>query len=239
LSVDGTGIINVAMGSINNPTGAETNNYGNYASMSTSADAGSTVNFGITYGTGFTYGTKVWVDWNNDADFDDAGELVYTGLSTNANPTTLNGSFVIPASAAVVGSHTVRIGGTDNDAGGTPCYSGYFGSYEDYTLVVTMPSAPAITSFTPASACAVSATLTVTGTGLLNATLKVGDTTIPTTSVTATEIVATVPAGVSGLVSVTTFVGSAVSTTEFSVATPAALAIAQVRLQFVQASLLV
>ncbi|MFP9117437.1 GEVED domain-containing protein [Flavobacterium sp. RNTU_13] len=224
-SVDDRGIINVTMGDINNTTVAEQGNYGNYTNLSTSAVAGATVNFNITYATGYTYGTKIWIDWNNDADFNDQGELVYTGVSGSANPFTLNGSFTIPASAAVVGTHTVRIGGTDDETVSDPCYTGSYGTFEDYTLVVTMPDAPAITSFTPAAACAVSSVLTVTGTGLLNATLKVGDTTITPTSVTDTQIVATIPAGTTGLVSATTFVGTAVSATEFTVTAPAALAI--------------
>jgi hypothetical protein len=223
-SVDGQGIIGVTLGTISNTTGAETGNYGNYTNLSTSADLTSTVNFSVTYGTSSTYGTKIWVDWNNDADFDDEGELVYTGLSAATNPATLSGSFVVPATA-VLGSHIVRIGGTDNNNGGTPCYTGTFGSYEDYTLVVTMPAVPVITSFTPDSACIENATLTITGTGLANSTVKVGTTTVQTTSVTATQIVATVPAGTTGAVSVTTVAGTATSTEAFTVSTPAALTI--------------
>ncbi|MFP5438018.1 MAG: GEVED domain-containing protein [Bacteroidia bacterium] len=224
-SVDGTGITRVVLGTINNPSTSETGNYGNYTAQSTTADAGTTVNFAITYSTGYTYGTKIWVDWNNDRDFDDAGELVYTGLSGSANPSTLSGSFVIPTTEGIGGPHVVRIGGTDNDSGGTPCYTDTYGSYEDYTLNVTIPAAPAITSFTPESACAATAELTITGTGLANATVKVGDTTVQTTSVTATQIVATVPAGVTGVVSVTTVGGTATTNNAFTVTTPEALAI--------------
>nr|WP_322624769.1 GEVED domain-containing protein [uncultured Flavobacterium sp.] len=223
-SVDNRGILSITLGTINSTSGTKPTNYGDYTNLSTTADVASTVNFGVTYGTRYTYGTKVWVDWNNDSDFDDEGELVYTGLSTADDPTTLSGSFVVPTTA-LLGSHRVRIGGTDNDNGGTPCYTGTFGSYEDFTLVVVMPAVPVITSFTPDSACAESATLTITGTALANSVVKVGETTIQTTSVTATQIVATVPAGVSGVVSVTTVAGTATTTAQFAVATPAALEI--------------
>lgn len=223
-SVDGSGILSVTLGTINSTSGTKPTNYGDYTNLSTTADLASTVNFGITYGTSHTYGTKIWVDWNNDTDFDDEGELVYTGLSAATNPTTLSGSFVIPTTA-LLGSHRVRIGGTDNDTGGTPCYTGTYGSYEDFTLVVVMPDVPVITSFTPDSACAESAVLTITGTALANSVVKVGETTVQATSVTATQIVATVPAGVSGVVSVTTVAGTATSTAQFAVATPAALTI--------------
>jgi len=88
------------MGDINNTTGAETGNYGDYTMFSTVAEQLSTVNFAITYATGYTYGTKIWIDFNDNASFADAGELVYTGLSTSTNPTTLTGSFSIPLTAS-------------------------------------------------------------------------------------------------------------------------------------------
>ncbi|WP_297868830.1 GEVED domain-containing protein, partial [uncultured Flavobacterium sp.] len=136
-SVDGSGIVNVTLGDINNSTGSETGNYGDYTAQSTSSTQLSTVNFSITYATGYTYGTKIWIDFNDNGDFTDAGEQVYFGLSTSANPTTLSGSFNIPLTAPL-GAHRMRIGGTDNDAGpSTPCYTGAYGSFEDYTITIT------------------------------------------------------------------------------------------------------
>lgn len=219
-SVDGQGIINVTMGTINNTTGAEPGNYGNYAAQVATFDAGEEVAFSITYATGYTYGTKIWIDWNGDLDFDDEGELVYTGLSTNANPTTLSGTFMIPASASVIGSHRVRIGGTDTDTGGTPCYTGTWASYEDYTINVVLPPPPVVDSFTPDAYCAVEGEITITGTGLGNAVVTVGGTEINVTSNTATEIVAVAPAGVSGTVTVTTVSGDDTTTDVFSVNAP-------------------
>jgi hypothetical protein len=222
-SIDNQGIVNVVMGTIANPTGSEPGYYANYSNLSTDVVLGSTVNFSITYQTGYTYGTKIWVDWNNDADFDDAGELVYTGLSTNANPTTLSGSFMVPADAALAGSHRIRIGGTDNDTGGTPCYTGAYGTYEDYTINAVMPPAPVVTGFTPASYCAATGDITITGTSLGNATVTIGGTAITLTSNTNTEIVATIPAGVSGPVAVTTVAGTSTTATSFSVTQPTPL----------------
>lgn len=222
-SVDGIGITNVKIGTINNTTGAEPGRYGNYAAQSTEVFAGSVVPFSITYETGYTYGTKIWVDWNNDTDFDDEGELVYTGLSTNASPSVLSGTFTVPSTPGIVGSHLMRIGGTDADAGGTPCYNESYGTYEDYTLNVILPVAPVITGFTPASYCAVDGVITITGTYLGEATLTIGGTAVVLTSNTNTQIVATVPAGVSGVVSVTTFGGTATTNTSFAVNTPPAL----------------
>ncbi|MFP9112730.1 GEVED domain-containing protein, partial [Flavobacterium sp. RHBU_3] len=155
-SQDGSGITNFTLGAINNTTGSESGYYGNYTSLSASAGQGTTQPFSITYSTGFTYGTKIWVDWNNDYDFTDSGELVYTGLSAANNPTTLTGSFVVPSGASL-GAHRMRVGGTDNDSGpDTPCYASYYGTFEDYTLNVTAPPA----CFTPTNLTAVPATYT-------------------------------------------------------------------------------
>jgi len=152
---DPNGITNVTMGSINNTTGIEANNYGDYSSLSTNVAQTTTVTVNITYKTGFTYYTNIWVDWNNDGDFNDTGELVNTGQqSTNANPTTLVLTFVVPAldsnSASTVGPHRLRIGGIDEPTftGGalTPCRIGQYQVFEDYSIFVTVPP-PALTLF--------------------------------------------------------------------------------------------
>ena len=165
-SVDGSGITNVTFGTVNNTTAAETGNYGDYSSLSSSHAQTTAVNVDITYATGYTYGTKIWVDWNDDLDFDDSLELVYTGLSTSANPTTLNASFSVPVSAPL-GSHRMRIGGTDNNSGPSNyCYTGSYGSFEDYTITVTAaPSCSPPTALNVSSITGTSASLGWTSQG--------------------------------------------------------------------------
>ena len=137
-SVDGTGITNVMFDTINNTTGAEPGNYGDYSSMIGNAAQSTTASVDIVFSTaGLDYNTKIWVDWNNDLDFDDAGEEVFTGVSSSANPSLLTATFLVPASAAL-GQYRMRIGGTDF-AVPTPCYTGTWASYEDYTINVTPP----------------------------------------------------------------------------------------------------
>jgi len=133
-SVDGTGITNVTCGTINNSTGVETNNYGNYSAQVATYMQSTTVTVNITFSTGYTYETKIWVDWNDNGDFTDAGENVYTGTSLSANPTTLVATFTVPI-AAIIGNHRMRIGGADVGPP-TPCYTGTYASFEDYTLNV-------------------------------------------------------------------------------------------------------
>ena len=141
-SVDNSGITNVSFSTVNNTTSTETNNYGDYSAMVGDISQTTTVAVDITYETGYTYVTEIWIDWNNDLDFEDAGENVYSGTSTSANPTTLNASFVVPLNAPL-GHHRMRIGGADTGPP-TPCYTGSYGSYEDYTVnVIAPPSCPA------------------------------------------------------------------------------------------------
>jgi hypothetical protein len=154
---DPNGITNVLVGSINNTTGLEsaTAGYGNYSNLTTNVAQGTTIPVAITYGTGFTYFTNIWIDWNDDGDFGDSQELVYTGVSGNANPTTLNASFVVPTTVTngatttnTLGPHRMRIGGIDDPSftGGalTECRSGAYQAYEDYTVYVITPP-PALT----------------------------------------------------------------------------------------------
>jgi len=151
-SQDPNGITNVTMGTINNTTGIETNNYGDYSSLSTNTPQGATIPVSITFRTGFTYDTNIWVDWNNDGDFVDAGESVYTGTSGSAVPSTLNASFTVPL-AQPIGSRRLRIGSIDDPifTGGalTPCRVGAYQAFEDYTInVVVAPPALTISSNT-------------------------------------------------------------------------------------------
>lgn len=160
-SVDNSGITNVSYSSINNSTGTETNNYGDYSAMVGDISQTTTVSVDITYETGYTYVTEIWIDWNNDLDFDDSGENVYSGTSTSANPTTLNASFVVPANAPL-GHHRMRIGGADSGPP-TPCYTGTYASYEDYTVnVIPPPSCLTPTTINSTNVTATSADLSWT-----------------------------------------------------------------------------
>jgi len=133
-SVDGQGITNVTFSTVNNTTGAETGNYGDYSAQIGDVNRDATVPVAITFQTGYTYDTKIWIDWNDDLDFSDAGEEVYSGTSLATNPTTLAASFIVPSDAPL-GNHRMRIGSVDAGPP-TPCYTGSYGSYEDYTVNV-------------------------------------------------------------------------------------------------------
>ncbi|MBP5401468.1 MAG: choice-of-anchor J domain-containing protein, partial [Bacteroidales bacterium] len=142
-SIDGDGITAVSFGSgsntVNNtnyPTSSPY--YGDYHDMVGTVYAGATASIEITYVTGYAYRTIIWVDWDNDLNFED-GEQVYNDLSEATSPTTLTATFDIPAVQAL-GNYRMRIGGarTYFDSYEAPCYSGanFEAVFHDYTLNV-------------------------------------------------------------------------------------------------------
>lgn len=123
------GITNVTFGTVNNTTSAEAGNYGNYTAMSGTAHRSAIANVDVTLGgTGYV---KIWVDWNNDFDFADAGEEVYASVSASG---VVNATFTPPANTTV-GNHRMRIG-AGSSASLTACYTGANAEFEDYTLYV-------------------------------------------------------------------------------------------------------
>jgi len=145
-------IAKVVMGSISNSTGANSG-YGNFTSLSTSGTPGSSVSFNLTPGfpsggaLGLTKKTqpeywRVWVDFNRDGDFTDAGEQVYS--STSSSTGQISGSFVIPVGAAV-GNTRIRVSMKRN-AVASPCETFSYGEVEDYTLSVVAASPASGTS---------------------------------------------------------------------------------------------
>jgi len=174
-SVDGTGLTNVTFGSINNTTGNEagTAYYGNYSGFTTNVAQGATVPVTLTFSTSvFDYFVKIWVDWNNDGDFVDGGEEVYSGVTLMPSPSVLNASFVVPL-AQPLGPRRMRIGGIDDPiyTGGalTPCRNGSFQTFEDYTInVIVAPPALTLSQTTIPVQCGLTNSPLITITSVLS-----------------------------------------------------------------------
>ena len=152
-SVDGQGITRVTFGYgdevVNNETASVL--YGNYVDSVGAAQAGTPVSLNITYytsgyGTSYGYGTLVWVDWNRNYQFE-GSEVVYYGESMAESPTTLNISFVVPATQDT-GRYRMRIAAADMyfdsyitsaaaAATASPCFNASYAVAQDYTLHVT------------------------------------------------------------------------------------------------------
>ena len=136
-SNDGAGISAVSFNGIDFTSGGDIT-YEDFTATAVEAGQSTTASLSITFATGYGYDTHVWVDLNDDNNFD-SSELLYSGESLPANPTTLDASFLVPASAPL-GDHRVRIGTADTgQATPDPCYSGSYGVTIELTMTVVAP----------------------------------------------------------------------------------------------------
>ena len=124
-------ISNVELNSINHPSGAQF--YSDFTSISTILRKGTQYTITITptwTGTIYNEAYAVWIDFNNDGDFEDSGEEVFT-----ANPnqdTSVSGNFTIPSNAIEIDTR-MRVSMKYNDIP-TPCEDFTWGEVEDYTV---------------------------------------------------------------------------------------------------------
>lgn len=94
---------------------------------------------------------RVWIDYNQDGDFLDSGELVF---SRNKSKVAVSGSFTVPAGASL-GSTRMRVSMKRN-SGPAPCEVFASGEVEDYTVNISVSLkgsealTPAATAFGPA-----------------------------------------------------------------------------------------
>ena len=133
-------ITNITLGNINNTTASSsTNGYGDYTSMSTELEPGTTATLSLTSGGGSgTHAAAVWIDFDNSYTFE-SSERVGTQGSISASAT-VSITLTIPADAAP-GSHRMRVVYQYNVTATAidPCASATYGEGEDYTVVITSP----------------------------------------------------------------------------------------------------
>ena len=135
-------IARVQIAGIDNQTG-NNGGYEDFTSISTDLELGSTS--AIVLVPGFASDTyneywKVWIDFNQDGDFADAGELAFDqgGMSTG----TVNGQIVVPQSA-LEGETTMRVQMKYNGSGSV-CETFDYGEVEDYTVNIIGASLPPV-----------------------------------------------------------------------------------------------
>jgi hypothetical protein len=167
-------IANVRLGTINQTSTASTGGYGNFTTVSTNLTKGASSTITLTPGySGSVYSEyfKVYIDYNGDKDFDDAGENVYTSAAVSA---AVNGTFTVPTTA-ITGTTRMRVVMSDAAVTG-PCTVVNYGEVEDYTvnLVAATTSCNAPTALTRSSITSSGATLSWTAaSGAASYTLQV------------------------------------------------------------------
>jgi len=206
----------VVMGNINNASSDITGGspHEDYTSISTTVTQGVAYSITVKGNTDgpYTDYISVFVDWNQDGDFDDAGETYNIGTifsSTGLDSKSVTGSIQVPLTA-IVGSTRMRVA-KHYDSYQLPCNAGGFGEYgeaEDYTLnVVASPSCtgtpPIAIASGPASSCSdslivVSLSGITAGTGLTfqwQSTTLAGTNWLPVSGATSAIATITHPAG--------------------------------------------
>ena len=135
----------VQLNTIDNSTGvgATSTGYSDYTAISTNLNTSTTYTITVTptwTGTIYSEGHAVWIDYNQDDDFADAGELVWSLAATTATP--VSGSFTVPVTA-LSGNTRMRVSMKYN-ATPTECESFSYGEVEDYTVNIVAPASPEI-----------------------------------------------------------------------------------------------
>lgn len=125
----------VVFGTINN-TSTGTAGYENFTSLSTNAARSASNTITITpswTGSVYSEGYAVWIDYNQNGVFTDAGELVWSKTASTTTP--VSGTFTIPATATL-GATRMRVSMKYNGVP-TSCEAFSYGQVEDYTVNIT------------------------------------------------------------------------------------------------------
>lgn len=125
----------VVFGTISN-TSTGTAGYENFTTLSTNVTRGTAYKITITpswTSTKYKEGYAVWIDYNQDGDFLDTGEKVWTKTASTTTP--VSGTFTIP-STATLGATRMRVQMKYNGVP-TSCESFSYGQVEDYTVNIT------------------------------------------------------------------------------------------------------
>lgn len=127
----------VKIGTFTNNTGANAG-YGNFTAQTINLTAGASVAVTLTpafQSTAYTEYYKIWIDYNNDGDFTDAGEEVFSASGKSA----VSGNIAVASSAS--GTTRMRVSMKYN-AAQTSCETFSYGEVEDYTVSFGAVSAP-------------------------------------------------------------------------------------------------
>ena len=160
------GITNIT----NNNSGCnfQPNNFIYYQNQTVTATQGCSFNVSMQCGPEFQQGFAIWIDWNNDLDYNDAGELVYS--SPGYGNQTFTGTIQVPSNASV-GVKRMRVRCIFVTVPSNPCalQGGFtaYGEVEEYNVDVVSGSAGAVQVQNQTICAGTSTQITATAQGII------------------------------------------------------------------------
>jgi uncharacterized repeat protein (TIGR02543 family) len=125
-------IAGVSVADLSNNSGASP--YSDYTGLTANVNQNDSVSVSLTPGfTGSSYTEywRIWVDYNGDHDFADAGEQVFSGSGSSV----VSGSFTVPTST-IIGNTRMRVS-MSYSTYAPNCGSFTYGEVEDYTINIS------------------------------------------------------------------------------------------------------
>jgi PKD repeat protein len=137
-------ISGVEVGDLNHTSGAS--GYSDFTAYTANLEAGGDVSVSLTPGfvsSSYTEYWVIWIDYNEDGDFEDSGEEVFSSSGSS----TVTGSFTVPSSADGVTTR-MRVSMKYGSAP-TACETFTYGEVEDYTVDISAGTVnPPVAEFT-------------------------------------------------------------------------------------------
>ncbi|MEA3495112.1 MAG: DUF5011 domain-containing protein [Bacteroidota bacterium] len=137
------GISHVKMGDIDNYSSIGIEGYTNYTNnYSTTIILNQAFEITMERNTTFNAMDRaVWIDYNNDGDFTDQGELVASEIGKRTS--LWKGTFTVPVNAEL-GGNTMRVAALYSGFALDPCGPIIFGEYEDYRIFISDDNVPPV-----------------------------------------------------------------------------------------------
>jgi hypothetical protein len=123
-------IAGVSVAGLNNTSGASSSGYSDFTSQTVNLTRGNSASVSLTpgfAGSSYTEYWNIWIDYNQDGDFDDSGEAVFSSSGSS----TVSGSFTV-SSSALTGNTRMRVIMKYSSAASS-CGTFTYGEVEDYT----------------------------------------------------------------------------------------------------------
>ncbi len=159
-------VTRVIFNDIDNASSGKTTGYTNYTAYGADVYRNSSYYIAVNVNTDGDYENyvRVWIDWNQDGDFDDAEEEYDLGSAENVTDGATDNSYMlieVPASAAL-GTTRMRVS-TKYNGYPSACETNFYGEVEDYSINVKELIAPVIGTVVQPTCSEITGSVELTG----------------------------------------------------------------------------